>query len=241
MIPRIYLPAAAANSDAALSTAQSRHLFTVLRLSQNSAVVVFDGKGNSYSATLTTASKQSAVLRITDTLPPSPADVGLQVHVGQLMCAPAKMDWAVEKMTELGCAEITPLYGEKTRYQAAEKQRARWQRLIIAATEQCGRATLPNIGKAKQLREWCTALPADGLRLVLSPRAEFSLMQLLQQQTPATVDKPITIVCGGESGISPAEEANLQANNFYPAHLGARILRAETAALAALAIIGQAH
>ena len=163
------------------------------------------------------------------------ADSGREVHIGQGICAPAKMDWAVEKMTELGATSITPLLGEKGKYDSGARQLQRWQRLIIAACEQCGRNRLPLLHPPQSVLEWRGDAEK---RIVLTPRGAQPLAAVLSMGAMKnTALPPLSLAVGGESGFSRDEEEGLIAAGFVPATLGARILRSETAALAALALL----
>lgn len=234
MTPLVYLPEAAANGEFAVDAAKSRHLSLVLRLAEGAQVIVFDGGGNRYPATLL-GGRQTPRLRTGERLPPQAADGGEKIFVGQAICAASKMDWAVEKMTELGCAGITPLISEKTRNSAAARQLDRWRRLTISACEQCGRAVVPVVSAATALDDWLSPPPAAGLRVLLSPHATTSLATVLRRR--GVTGDGIVLACGAEGGFSADEERRIIASGFVAAHLGPRILRAETAALAALAVI----
>ena len=144
------------------------------------------------------------------------------------MCAPAKMDWAVEKMTELGAASITPLLSDNGKAAADARQMQRWQRLVIAACEQCGRNRLPLLHPPQRVLAW----QAAGERILMTPRAA-------QPLTAAVPDAGValSLAVGAESGFSGEEAEGWIAAGWRPAHLGARILRSETAALAALAML----
>lgn len=233
MRPRLYLPDAAPARCFQLNTAQSRHLIKVLRLKSGEAVEIFDGIGHAYPARIIDDDKSRVTVQTAaSALPPAPADGGPCVHIGQAVCAAAKMDWAVEKMTELGMASLTPLISDNGKPPPSAAQLARWRRLIIAAAEQCGRNRLPPLASPQPPRQWQPA----AVRILLSPGASRSLFSIVSA-LPA--DSAIALAIGSESGLSSAEETQLVAAGFQSAHLGARILRAETAGLAALALIQQ--
>ena len=238
MTPRVYLPQARAFALLALPPPKARHLQTVLRLPQGAKAEAFDGAGNAYAATLQYAGKGQAALQLGEALPPKAQDAGARVVAGQFLCAPAKMDWAVEKMTELGCAQICPLVGGRGRPQKASPAAlARWRRLAQAAAEQCGRASVPPVEEPLKPAAWLQTLPpaASAPRFALLPQAAAPLASLAAKAAGGQ----IVIACGNESGFAAQEEDLLLQNGFAPASLGARVLRAETAALAALAIISQ--
>jgi len=160
------------------------------------------------------------------------------VHLLAGITANERMDWLVEKATELGAASITPLLAErsvlKLKGERGEKKRAHWQAIAIAACEQCGRNRVPPVWPAVDLGEWLAgaapATPAE--RLVLSLRIGSTA---LQGRTAGA--GPVVLLSGPEGGLSPAEEALAVDQGFAPVGLGPRVLRAETAALAALVLL----
>lgn len=229
MLARVYLPTAAAECRFTLNAAQSRHLIKVLRLRNGAECAVFDGKGACYRARIVHEDKDAAVLHTGAALPPSPADAGRTIHIGQVVCTTAKMDWAVEKMTELGATTLTLLSSENSRVPAGERQMQRWQRLMVAACAQCGRNTVPALLLPQPAAQWQP--PAQ--RIVLTPCAAHPLAEVAAKEEATA----IALAVGGESGFSVREEEALLAGGFQAAHLGARILRSETAALTALALL----
>jgi 16S rRNA (uracil1498-N3)-methyltransferase len=150
-----------------------------------------------------------------------------------------RMDWLVEKATELGAASITPVTAErsvlKLKGERADKKLAHWQGVAVAAAEQCGRNRVTRIDKACSVAQWVAEHPAGadtGLRLVLSlSDGTRPLAAVVQGQ----VD--VTLLSGPEGGLSPAEEALALSAGFVPVTLGPRVLRAETAPLAVLAVL----
>ena len=161
------------------------------------------------------------------------------VHLVAGITANERMDWLVEKATELGVASITPLLAErsvlKLKGERGDKKRAHWQAIAIAACEQCGRNRVPLVAQAMDLGDWLArpggAGPAQ--RLLLSLRGGSVALKGLAAQAGAAV-----FLSGPEGGLTPGEEDAALAQGFVPVGLGPRVLRAETAALAALALIG---
>ena len=230
MIPRLYLPAAAAESSFSLSDSQSRYLLKVLRMRCGDALIIFDGEGSAYHAEIASTDKKKTVITATTALPaPAPADIGRQLHIGQMICAPAKMDWAIEKMTELGVTIIAPLYSHNKKHQPEEKLQQRWRRLAAAACAQCGRNRLPVLLPCQPVTAWQP--PAHCRRVLLTPNAEQALAGF--RDSPVA----IAVAVGGESGFTMDEERHFIDTGFEPAHLGTRVLRSETAAMAALALL----
>ena len=230
MIPRLHCPDATLEWAGALTPEQARKLFRVLRMRAGDAVILFDGKGGEYAAAVESLRPESASARVVESRPNPAADLGMRARVGQALCAPNKMDWAVEKMTELGALEIIPLRTAKSVPVKLDLQRMR--RLAIAACEQCGRARVPEIRDAEGLTEFLARPFAGAGKVALSPRAEKSLSEVL---TGVETDEELIFLCGPESGFSAEEEEMIRGSGFIAAKLGGRILRAETAALAALA------
>ncbi|WP_029461972.1 16S rRNA (uracil(1498)-N(3))-methyltransferase [Serpentinimonas barnesii] len=166
------------------------------------------------------------------------------VHLAVGMPANERMDWLVEKATELGVASIQPLHTERSvlRLQAerAVKKVAHWQAVAVSACEQCGGNRVPLVHPVQSLQAWLQALgAAPGLdapwRAVLSlaPGSQPWPAALAQVQPPT---RPLCLVLGPEGGLAAAEEQALRAQGFAPVSLGPRVLRSETAALAALAL-----
>ena len=171
---------------------------------------------------------------------PAEREAGRPVHLAVGMPANERMDWLVEKATELGVASIQPLataHGVlRLSGERAEKKRAHWEAIAIAACEQCGRNRVPVIHPVRPFSNpaaWIDAAAGDGaLRLVLS-LAE-GTRRLADATASAPRDGSVLVLSGPEGGLSGAEEQEALANGFAPVTLGPRVLRAETAALAAL-------
>tara|TARA_R110000782_G_scaffold102686_5_gene189917 strand:+ start:36 stop:506 length:471 start_codon:yes stop_codon:yes gene_type:complete len=143
-----------------------------------------------------------------------------------------RMDWAIQKVVELGVNQITPLMTErcevKLQGERADKRQAHWQQVAISACEQCGRSVIPTVYPPVTLDMWMTDLQAD-LKLVLHHRTEESLARL---QPPAS----LALLIGPEGGLSDDEITRAQTNGFKPTRFGPRVLRTETAPVAALAL-----
>ena len=239
MTPRLHFPGATPEREGEFTPEQARRLFRVLRMRAGDSVILFDGEGNEFAAEIASLSPDAGTARILEARPQTAADFGIRARVGQALCAPNKMDWAVEKMTELGAAEIIPLLTART--VSAMFSPARARRLAAAACEQCGRACVPRVGDAENLTDFLSRPFADARKIVLSPRAEDSLAKILNGWVGVGVGVGVVFLCGPESGLTLEEEALANSAGYVSAHLGARILRAETAALAALATLNAAE
>jgi 16S rRNA (uracil1498-N3)-methyltransferase len=232
-IPRIHVSGAdQPGRQLALPDGAHAHLVRVLRLGNGAPVEVFNGRGARFAARLDEVSKRSAALileRILEPISPSP----LATHLGLVMSKGDRMDIALQKATELGVSEITPLTSERCdlrlKADRQEKKQQHWQGVIISACEQCGQDTLPVLHPITALHDWISARD-QSLKLVLHTAA----------QRPAWPDQApgsVAFLVGPEGGLSEQEVADAQQQGFQSWQLGQRILRTETAPLAMLAIL----
>ena len=231
----------AGHSQLTLPPEAARHV-QVLRLQPGDALQLFDGSGGEYAATVERMGRSE----VTVTLGAHHAverEAGRAIHLAIGMPANERMDWLVEKATELGAASIQPLttaHGVlRLAGERADKKRAHWQAIAVAACEQCGRNRVPVIHPVQALAAWLTAHSATGERFVLSlvdgTRLVTAAMQTAVAQAATTHDA--LILSGPEGGLSPGEEQDAMTRGFVPLSLGPRVLRAETAALAALVLL----
>lgn len=233
-VPRIFHPDPIdINFETELSADGFQHLIKVLRLNVNDGIVLFNGDGKNYSATITQVAKKSASFKVTavednDTESPVP------VHLGQVISRGDRMDFVLQKSVELGVSEITPLFSERCGVKLSgdrlEKKQQQWQKIVRSACEQCGRSIVPNVKPAQTLEDFINN-SFDGLRLTLDPTAE----QPLSSYTQA--DKGIQLLIGPEGGFTDEEVLGAEKQGFKPMKLGPRILRTETAALSALTAV----
>jgi 16S rRNA (uracil1498-N3)-methyltransferase len=249
-MPRFYCPAALAPGALLdLPGGPARHV-QVLRLQPGDSITLFNGGatdntggdaggpcGGEFDATITQMGRSTVQVLVGPhhAIDREPA---LTVHLAVGMPANDRMDWLVEKAAELGVASIQPLMTERSVLrlsgERADKKVAHWQSVAIAACEQCGGNRVPGVLPIKTLGAWLQALPAvpDGERLLLSLREGSTP---LARQLLHAAPRNTTFLSGPEGGLSPAEETASVASGFKPVSLGPRVLRAETAALAALA------
>ncbi len=232
-MPRFYCPAPLATGlSLELPPGAARHV-QVLRLQPGDSITLFNGEGGEFAATVTRMGRSDVEV----TVGPHAAverEASRAVHVLAGITANERMDWLVEKATELGVASITPLVAErsvlKLKGERADKKRAHWQGIAVAAAEQCGRNRVPAVHPAVTLAEWLKQA-AVGERWVLS---------LSDGTRPVPVGAgatAVTLLSGPEGGLRSAEEAAALAAGFSPVTLGPRVLRAETAPLAVLAML----
>ena len=235
-MPRFYCPLALpVGAELELPAAAARHV-QVLRLQPGARVTLFNGEGGEASAQVLQMGRSQVRVHVLaheaierESLRP--------VQLALVMPANERMDWLVEKATELGVTDIQPLLGAhsvlRLKGERADKKVAHWQAIASAACEQCGRNRLPTIAPVREALDWLGAAPTAPLRALLSlaPDAR-PLASLLAGQPGATA---VSFFSGPEGGLAPAEETAARAAGFVPVSLGPRILRAETAALLALA------
>lgn len=231
-IPRIHTsnhlqPGAEFELEAQAST----HLIRVLRMKEGDPVRVFNGDGREYLAEISAAGKKSALLKVVS-INSEQANVTFPMHLGQVISKGDRMDFTIQKATELGITDITPLWSErcdvKLKGDRLEKKLDHWQKVAISACEQCGRNIVPVIHPPQQTHQWATDVAADH-KLILHTRDQKPLNEL---STPES----IALLVGPEGGFSDDEVELCIQQGFSGLTLGPRILRTETAALAALSL-----
>jgi 16S rRNA (uracil1498-N3)-methyltransferase len=218
----------------------ARHV-QVLRLQPGDKIALFNGEGGEYEASVERMGRSEVQVLVT-THRALEREAGRAVHLVMGMPANERMDWLVEKASELGVASITPLMAERSvlrlKGERADKKRLHWQGIGIAACEQCGRNRLPLIHEVASFFDWLRArhgFEPTAPRLLLSLRAESQ--SLNQALANFDCSAPVTLLSGPEGGLSPSEEDAAVASGFLPVSLGTRILRAETAPLACLSLL----
>ena len=249
-MPRFYCPIPLVSGDVLdLPSGAARHV-QVLRLQPSDSITLFNGgpaEGGStgeFSATITRMGRSEVEVKLGEHHPVQ-REASLRVQLAVGMPANERMDWLVEKATELGAASIQPLMTERSvlrlNAERAEKKVAHWQSVAIAACEQCGGNQVPLIHEVMGYTTWLKAraaavpVPTERALLLSLREGAVALRQTLDRCDPA-VDA-ITLLSGPEGGLSKAEEDAALALGFSPVTLGPRVLRAETAALAALAAL----
>lgn len=210
------------------------HVARVLRLRGGDQLTLFNGDGWEYGGVVTAIRSQRVEVEIavrTRGQPESP----LSVTLVQGVARGERMDLVIQKATELGVARIVPVLAGRSVVRIdprqVERKRAHWQAVAIAACEQSGRSTLPGVELPMPLDAWLAVPPGDGPRLLLLPGAPLPLGSL----TPGTA--AATVLIGPEGGLTDAEQGTATAAGYEPRSLGPRILRTETAAIVALAVL----
>ena len=252
MSARFYADMALVSGQAVtLPDATARHV-QVLRLQPGDTITLFNGLGNGqgsiegeFEATVARMGRSDVDVTI-GAYTATAREAARAIHLVVSMPANDRMDWLIEKATELGAASIQPVMSERSvlrlKAERADKKVAHWRGIATAASEQCGRNRLPLIHDVTTLADWLKRLAhaESGARLLLSlqdgsqPLAQ--AVALLDAQTP-DASGALTFLNGPEGGLSPTEEAAALACGFRPVTLGPRVLRAETAPLACLALL----
>jgi 16S rRNA (uracil1498-N3)-methyltransferase len=236
-------------TDIELPPGAARHA-QVRRVQPGDELRLFDGSGNDWQAQVLAVGRSSVQVRVGGPLPAA-AELALDITVALGMPANDRMDNVVEKATELGVARIQPLHTERSvlrlHGERAERKRAHWQAIAEAACEQCGRARVPVVEPVRSLGDWLQLLAAaasrnqagsdPGLRLLLSLQPD---ALPLPARTQALATRRLITLNGPEGGLTPDEEFAARQHGFLPTTMGSRVLRADTAPLAALAWLGLA-
>jgi 16S rRNA (uracil1498-N3)-methyltransferase len=226
-----------AGGECTLGAPQSHHLHGVLRLQPGAAVILFDGAGAEYTGTIVRIGKRGATVAVRERRLVS-RESPLAVTLAQAISSGERMDYTIQKAVELGVSAIQPLAASRSivrlSAERADRRAAHWQAIAVAACEQCGRNRVPSVAPVLPLERWLAQLPAAGdgaRRLLLTPRADARLRDL---------DRPrnsVILLAGPEGGYTQEEEAAARHGGFAPVNLGPRVLRTETAAVAALAAL----
>jgi len=224
----------AVDTEIVLEENSAHHLTVVLRLKTGAGIVLFNGTGGEYNATLGQATGKHArafITGFTDTNRQSP----LYISLGIGLSRGDRMDWVIQKATEVGVAEITPLFTERTevrlRGDRADKKIRHWQRIAINACEQCCRNIPPIINAPTSPGLWAQSLSTDK-KLVLHHRSEQTVTDLRSQQINSTA-----LLIGPEGGLTDAEIASSLQSGFEALAIGPRVLRTETAPIVAITLL----
>lgn len=223
-------------SEVRLAPEAAHHAARVLRLAVGEPVTLFDGHGGEFEARITRMDRGEVTIKTGAHLAVE-REAPLDILLAQGLSSGDRMDLTLQKSVELGVTAIQPVTTERSVVKLKDERAARraehWQNLVIAACEQCGRNRVPPVAPLLGLGEWLGQLgpPRDELRLMLSPHAAVSLREL------APARGRVILLAGPEGGLAPGEVQSAQSRGFAPVRLGPRVLRTETAALAALAAI----
>lgn len=211
------------------------HLVRVLRLREGEACVLFNGDGLDVPATLTRADKRE-VRVVLGTPVPVARESPLRIGLIQGIARGEKMDLILQKATELGVAQVHPVNADRTEVrlegERLAKREAHWRSVMVSACEQSGRAQVPSLSSVATLAAVSAQLPIEGLRLMLDPEGAETLTSL--KPAPGA---PMLVAIGPEGGWSERDRSQLRELGFRGLRLGPRILRTETAGLAAIAAL----
>jgi 16S rRNA (uracil1498-N3)-methyltransferase len=232
--PRIYsAQVLALGAQITLEADAAHHLARVLRLPIGSPLILFNGDGNEYPAEIIALDKKNVVVVISNVLTEA-RESPLAIHLGVAISKGERMDWVIQKATELGVTEISPLQSERVEVrlhgEREEKKLAHWRAVAISACEQCARNRIPVIDDVQPLFNWIENIQVDA-KFVLHHRS----VAVLHAQNAAP--KSVALLIGPEGGLSEAEIGTAEQRGFRPLRLGPRVLRTETAPLAALSVL----
>lgn len=217
-----------------LAAAGAYHVARVLRMREGAPLVVFDGSGSDYQAEIVAIQGDKVTVHLRQQIPGT-AESPVRITLVQGVSRSERMDWALQKATELGVASIAPVLTARSVVRLDEKQagkkQAHWRGIVIGACEQCGRSRIPTVGAPVTLRDYFANVRKDGMRLVLSPSGPGSLSGL------ASLPPRVELLIGPEGGLDDDEISAAQKAGFMPVRLGPRVLRTETAAVVALSVL----
>ena len=232
-MPRFYIEAElAVDTQVKLTETVFHHWVRVLRAKEQEQAIFFNGKGGEYCVTLTEINKKNAVVSV-DHFEPANRTPPFKVVLGQVMSKGDRMDYAIQKATELGVTSIQLLTSERCemrlKYDRDQKKIDHWQSVAIAACEQCGMNIVPEILAPIALTDWVSSkLPQT--RLVLAPNKA-------QDNVLLNSEPDLALLIGPEGGLSEAEIETANQNHFQSWCIGDRVLRTETAPVVALSIL----
>ena len=247
-LPRFHCPTALIPGDALnLPPGTARHV-QVLRLQPNDEITLFNGQGGEFKAVITHMGRSDVSVRVGEQSHIE-RELNMGVHLWSGITANERMDWLLEKATELGATTLLPITAErsvlKLKGERADKKLAHWQAIAVASSEQCGRNRVLQVGTPVNLSQAIAQLsvaPLQAARWVLSlapgTRSLQEMMQTLKTSKDGEAKRgEIILLSGPEGGLSPTEEAQAIAAGFVPVSLGHRVLRAETAPVAVLSAL----
>ncbi|MDH5544880.1 MAG: 16S rRNA (uracil(1498)-N(3))-methyltransferase [Gammaproteobacteria bacterium] len=235
-LSRIYIEQTL-SSDATISVQgdEYNYIKNVLRLGVGAELVLFNGEGGDYAAQIESVSKRSVEIKIGE-FSRTENESGLYIHLVQAITKGDRMDFSIQKAVELGVKEITPVF---TRYSAVslddkrrEKKHEHWRRVVISASEQCGRSVITKVHPPVTLEQWLQSSCSNAVtHIVMVPQGQnrFGLLE--------AIASPCVLLIGPEGGFSDEEVEKFTSLGFSAVSLGPRILRAETATITAISIL----
>ena len=217
-----------------LAAAPANHMVSVLRLQEGARVVLFNGEGGEYHGCLTSVKRKAVSVKL-DTFIDDNKASSLRVHLGQVMIKGDRMDYALQKATELGVAEITPLISERCEVRLKGdrmlKKVSHWQRVVQSACEQCKSNLVPKVNTPQTVQSWLSVRD-ESLRWVCHPG--------LEREGPEGGAESVhsaALLIGAEGGLTEEEVSEARVKQFTAQLFGPRVLRAETAPIVALSLL----
>ncbi|MFI4886766.1 MAG: 16S rRNA (uracil(1498)-N(3))-methyltransferase [Steroidobacterales bacterium] len=234
-LTRVYVPGPLASGKRqTIEGDPANHIARVLRLGRGDALVVFDGRGGEYAARIEDVRKGAVVVAVAEGSTPV-RESPLSLTLAQGVSRGERMDWVVQKATELGVSRIVPVLTErsvvKLDAKQAERKRLHWHGIATAACEQSGRDRIPTLDAPLTLAEFLGGADRRAMRVMLSPAASLSVADLPQPGAG------VLVLIGPEGGLAASEQQSALAAGFAAIRLGPRVLRTETAAVAALTVL----
>tara|TARA_B110000444_G_scaffold79180_1_gene74863 strand:+ start:6526 stop:7284 length:759 start_codon:yes stop_codon:yes gene_type:complete len=221
-------------NDFYIENTKAHYIKQVLRLKENNFITVFDGSGHEYEAVIKELYKNK-ILLAPSTSKFYEQKIKRQIHLGQSLIKKDKMDMLIQKVTELGVHQISPLTSRYSTVKIKEERLVNklehWKKIIQGTCEQCGRNILPLIDAPDSAQNFISNPPEERYRLILDPNATMSIHDI------NPMNKNIEMMIGPEGGFSDSELESATKNDFLSVSMGPRILRAETAAITALVIL----
>jgi 16S rRNA (uracil1498-N3)-methyltransferase len=232
-IPRIYIDQPLAIAESVLLNENASHyLSKVLRMQEGRELIVFNGKGGEYCAQINELGKKQVSIQVNQ-FHQDNRQSSLDLHLAIGVSRGERMDWVLQKATELGVTQIIPLITERTEVkikgEKQDKKMQHWQQIIVSACEQCQRNLLPILQEPQAIDDWLKTVSTD-CRFVLHHRNDQCLSK-------SAVPKSITLLIGPEGGLSEEEITLAENKEFQSLRLGPRILRTETAPVAAISLV----
>ncbi len=215
-----------------LEERNANHIARVLRLRVGAEVVLFNGRGGEFAGTLTQVERRRVCVEL-ERFDPVDRVSPLHVHLGQVISRGNRMEYAVQKATELGVTEISPLFSARCEVHLQgdrlERRREHWRQVAINACEQCGRNRIPEVHLPQDLLEWLRVTEAEGKWILHGEGGE----SLASAEAPGTV----ALAVGPEGGFEPSELSEAESQRFRRLQLGPRVLRTESAPVVALSLL----
>lgn len=218
-----------------LDEGATRHLMSVLRLKVGDKLILFNGDGLEYPSLISQLTSRKLEVEIKERVEKT-VESPVTLHLGQVISKGERMDYTLQKATELGVSEITPLFSIRSEVhlkgEREERKMAHWQKVLISACEQCGRNRIPTLYSPKKVEIWVNAMKQDQVetKLFLDHRSQASLKQ-------APLSRSIALLIGPEGGLTFEEKHYAEQKGFQGLRLGPRILRTETAGVVAISLL----